>query len=172
MATVALALTEETRERCRWIPGPFATRQERVLLIEDEEEAMFLVHFALEEHGGGKYWLEWADCLSSGLEQLSSGGIDVVLLDLGLPESSGPESYAWVREIAPSVPVVVLTGDEREETEFAVAASGAAGFLIKDHVSGAHLLHAIRAALKSKKPRDKRTGDMVRNLLRQDFSNR
>ncbi len=159
-------LEEELQERSRWVPGPFAKRQERVLLIEDNEEAMHLVRYALEEHGGGKYSLEWAESLIAGLEQLSAGGVDIVLLDLGLPESSGPESYAWVREIAPSVPVVVLTGDDREETEFAVAAGGAEGYLVKDNVSGARLLQVIRAALDSKKRRNQRSGDMVRNLLK------
>ena len=128
-----------------------AMQQECVLLIEDSEEAMLLVRFALEEYGQGLYRLEWANSLSSGLDHLSKGGIDVILLDLGLPDSSGPESYAWVREIAPEVPVVVLTGDQCEETEFAVTASGVEGYLVKDQVSGASLIEAIRAALYANK---------------------
>ena len=128
-----------------------AMQQECVLLIEDSEEAMLLVRFALEEYGQGLYRLEWASSLSQGLDYLSKGGIDVILLDLGLPDSSGPESYAWVREIAPEVPVVVLTGDQRAETEFAVTASGVEGYLVKDQVSGAYLIEAIRAALYANK---------------------
>jgi len=76
-----------------------------------------------------------------------------VLLDLGLPDSSGPESYAWVREVSPKVPVVVLTGNGSEETEFAVTASGVEGYLVKDQVSGSLLLQAIRAALYANKQR-------------------
>ena len=130
-----------------------AMQQECVLLIEDSEEAMLLVRFALEEYGSGRYRLQWASTLSAGLDHLAKGSIDVVLLDLGLPESSGPESYAWVREIAPQTPVVVLTGDDRAETEFAVTASGAEGYLVKDQVSGSHLLEAIRAAMYANKVR-------------------
>lgn len=136
-----------------------AMQQECVLLIEDSEEAMLLVRFALEEYGQGMYRLEWADSLSKGLDHLSKGGVDVILLDLGLPDSSGPESYAWVREIAPEVPVVVLTGDQREETEFAVTASGVERYLVKDHVSGVHLVEAIRAALyATKRPNQSQRG--------------
>ena len=76
-----------------------------------------------------------------------------MLLDLGLPETSGAESYACVHEIAPETPVVVLTADSREETEFAVTSSGAEGYLIKDQVSGSLLLQAIRAALYVSKQR-------------------
>ena len=117
--------------------------------------------------------MEWAPSLSSGLEHLAHNKIDVVLLDLGLPESSGPESYAWVREIAPQIPVVVLTADDREETEFAVTASGVEGYLLKDQVSGAYLLQAIRAALYANKQQRKRDGKgpggMVSNLFQPRF---
>ena len=62
----------------------------------------WLVRYAIDEHGSGEYRLEWANSLSHGLERLSKENVDVIVLDLGLPESSGPESYAsWVREIAP-----------------------------------------------------------------------
>ncbi len=128
-----------------------AMQQKCVLLIEDSEEAMLLVRFALEDYGQGAFRMEWARTLSSGLDHLAHGGIDVVLLDLGLPESSGAESYAWVREIAPEIPVVVLTGDQRQETEAAVIASGADGYLVKNQASAIQLMDAVRAALYAKK---------------------
>ncbi|HEX4228811.1 MAG TPA: response regulator [Bryobacteraceae bacterium] len=129
-------------------------RMDCVLLIEDSEDAMTLVRYALQEYGQGKYRLVWANNLSDGLGHLSRGGVDVVLLDLGLPESSGPTSYAWVRAKAPKVPVVVLTGDECQETEFSVLASGVEDYLIKDQISGSLLLQAIQAALHANKRRD------------------
>jgi DNA-binding NarL/FixJ family response regulator len=173
MATVALQVEDEEVECLPRATAPAAAQQECVLLIEDSEEAMFLVRYALEEYGNGKYRMEWAQSLSSGLEHLAHEKIDVVLLDLGLPESSGPESYAWVREIAPQIPVVVLTADDREETEFAVTASGVEGYLLKDQVSGAYLLQAIRAALYANKQQRKRDGKapgrMVSNLFQPRF---
>ena len=152
MAAIALQLEEEIDYLPRKT-APSAKRQECVLLIEDNTDAMLLVKYAIEEHGAGKYRLEWANSLSDGLEQLSHGGVDLVLLDLGLPECSGPQSYAWVRELAPNIPVVVLTGDACDETEFEVTASGVAGYLVKDQVSGALLLNTIQTALGTKKHR-------------------
>jgi sigma-B regulation protein RsbU (phosphoserine phosphatase) len=139
------------------------TLQERILLIEDNEEAMFLVKCAIEEFGNGRYRLEWSNCLRDGLSQLSKGGVDLVLLDLGLPESSGPVTYDSVRAIAPGVPVLVLTGDAAEETELRVTGAGGEDYLIKDQVSGPLLLQAIQSALYANKirlrvpPGDKQT---------------
>jgi DNA-binding response OmpR family regulator len=155
MAAVAPYYFEIEEESRRLEPMPAAKRQKSVLLIEDSEDAMLLVKFALEEYGNGLYGLRWAPSLSDGIDYLSSDGPDVILLDLGLPESSGPASYAWVREVAPKTPVIVLTGDSRLETEFAVTASGADGYLVKNHVSGAQLLQAIQFALATSRRRRK-----------------
>jgi DNA-binding NarL/FixJ family response regulator len=133
--------------------APARRLQERVLLIEDSEDAAFLVRHALKEHGDGKYCLEWSSTLSGGLGQLSKGGVDLVLLDLGLPESSGTTSYTSVRERAPDVPVVVLTADASAETQSSVFASGAEGYLIKQQISGLILLKAIGTALHAKRLR-------------------
>jgi DNA-binding response OmpR family regulator len=120
-------------------------------LIEDSEEAMLLVRYSLQAFGGGRYRLKWVESLSEGLVQLSKGGVDIVLVDLGLPDSSGPTGLALVREAAPEVPVLVLTGDTREETEFAASAWGVDDYLVKDQVSGAQLVHAIRSSIRANK---------------------
>jgi DNA-binding response OmpR family regulator len=148
MSRVALEADEVTD---RAPEHPTGKLQETVLLVEDSEEAMYLVQCALEEYGHGAYRLEWVDGLTGGLARLSKGGVDLVLLDLGLPESTGSASYVKLREAAPDVPVLVLTGDTREETESAVAARGVDDYLVKDEVSGSLLLQAIRAALYTNK---------------------
>jgi DNA-binding response OmpR family regulator len=150
MASVALEIGE-VPESLAVSEDATGKLQECVLLVEDSEEAKFLVQCALEEYGNGAYRLEWVDGLTGGLARLSKGGVDLVLLDLGLPESSGAASYSRVREAAPDVPVLVLTGDTREETESAVAARGVEDYLVKDEVSGSLLLQAIRAALYTNK---------------------
>lgn len=108
---------------------------------------MLLVRYALQEYGQGRYRLEWTNSLSERLRQLSKGGVDLVLLDLRLPEASGPVCYAWIREAVPEVPVIVLTGDTCDETESSVLASGVEGYLVKHQISGSLLLEVIRGAL-------------------------
>jgi DNA-binding NarL/FixJ family response regulator len=122
-----------------------------ILLIEDSEEAMLLVRYALQEFGNGTYRLEWADGLTAGLHRLAKGDVDLVLLDLGLPETSGLASYSAIRKASPDLPILVLTGDTREQTEFAITDGGVDDYLVKDDVSGSLLLQAIRGALYSNK---------------------
>jgi DNA-binding response OmpR family regulator len=143
------ALNELGLESLLVAPVSTGVPQECVLLIEDSEEAMLLVRYSLQAFGDGRYRLKWVENLSEGLEQLSKGGVDIVLVDLCLPDSSGPSSLASVREAAPEVPVLVLTGDTREETEFAAAAYGMDDYLLKDQLSGAQLVRAIRSSIRA-----------------------
>ena len=75
------------------------------------------VQHALKQYGNGKYQLEWKQCLSDGLIRLLNGGIDLILLDLGLGDCSSPFTEAWVRKAAPRVPRVALTGDPAGQLE-------------------------------------------------------
>jgi DNA-binding NarL/FixJ family response regulator len=116
-----------------------------VLLIEDDEDAMHWVQHALKEYGNGKYKLEWKECLSDGLSRLLNGGIDLILLDLGLGDCSSPFTETWVRKAAPRVPIVVLSGDPAGQIESSLPSIEK--HLVKGHVSPAGLVQAISDAL-------------------------
>jgi DNA-binding NarL/FixJ family response regulator len=62
--------------------------------------------------------------------------VDLVLLDLALPDSDGIATLAAMREAAPDTRIVVLSADEREETVLAAIDAGAAGFIPKSTESG------------------------------------
>jgi len=151
------ALNELDLDSLLVAPATTGVQQECVLLIEDSEEAMLLVRYSLQAYGDGRYRLKWVESLSEGLVQLSKGGVDIVLLDLGLPDSSGPSGLASIREAAPEVPTLVLTGDTREETEFAAAAWGVDDYLVKDQVSGAELVHVVRTLIDTRRMQKRRT---------------
>jgi CheY-like chemotaxis protein len=138
------ALNELDLDSLLVAPATTRVEQECVLLIEDSEEAMLLVRYSLQAYGDGRYRLKWVESLSEGLEQLSKGGVDIVLLDLGLPDSSWPSTLASVREKAPEVPVLVLTGDTRRKTKFGAVAYCMDDYLVKDQVSGDLLVRAVR----------------------------
>jgi DNA-binding NtrC family response regulator len=120
-------------------------RKQCVLLIEDDEDAMRWVQHALKEFGNGKYKLEWKECLSDGLSRLLNGGIDLILLDLGLGDCSSPFTEAWVRKAAPKVPIVVLSGDPAGEIESSLPSFEK--HLVKGQVSPSGLVQAISDAL-------------------------
>jgi DNA-binding response OmpR family regulator len=151
MNATRTTLCETPQSAARLLPEVGECRR-RVLLIEDNEDAMFLVNFALTKFGDGQYDLIWAKTLYDGLLEASEDRVDVVLLDLGLPESTGSISYAWVRNQTQHVPIVVLTADEDEETKDAVIASGASNYLLKQSITGPLLVLAIEAALRGGRP--------------------
>jgi DNA-binding NarL/FixJ family response regulator len=122
-------------------------RKCHVLLIEDSKDAMEWVQHSLKKYGHGQYVLEWKEYLSDGLSRLSGGGIDVVLLDLGLPDCSGPFTTAWVHQAAPKVPIVVLTADESEDMGLSNLARGIRKYLVKGCVSCSGLVEAIGESL-------------------------
>jgi DNA-binding response OmpR family regulator len=151
--TTAATLTAEDPHALTATAAPAQAPLARVLLIEDNQEEMLLVQYTLEEFGQGRYELEWANRLGPGIDRVRDGGLDLVLLDLGLPECQGPVSYVAIRDAAPEIPVLVLTGDHRAQTEEVVMNLGAEDYLVKEEISGLQLLHAIRGAMYRKKTR-------------------
>jgi len=119
----------------------------KVLLIENQPADADLARWALLK-GPYPCDVEWVEKLGLGLERLEQGGIDVVLLDLGLPDSQGLDSVRRVQAQAPQVPIVVLTGSYEDES-MAVEAlqEGAQDYLMKDGLDGKVLSRAIRYAI-------------------------
>ncbi|MBN1483832.1 MAG: response regulator, partial [Chloroflexia bacterium] len=129
-----------------------------VLLIEDNPADATLMQILLEEEPPGAYpvasggfTLEQAEHLSSGLERLRQGGVDLVLLDLGLPDSSGLDTFYAVQEQAPHLPIVVLTGLDDERLARQAIRSGAQDYLLKGRVDGELLLRSLCYALERKR---------------------
>ena len=87
-----------------------------LLLIEDNPGDAGLIREMLAEAKGMSFELEWTETLSEGIERLALGGIDVVLLDLALPDCTGLETLQRLRSASPWAPVVVvLSGLSDEE---------------------------------------------------------
>lgn len=119
----------------------------RVLLIEDNPGDVRLIREALVEARGGDFDLVWVDRLSEGLEHLAAGGADVVLLDLGLPDSLGLETLGRVCDQRLGLPIIVLTGMDDEELAMEAVQSGAQDYLFKGRVDGNLLGRSIRYAI-------------------------
>ena len=87
----------------------------RVLMVEDEPETAQAVKMLLNSLKPG-WEIVWANCILPALKLLKDGQkFDVVLLDLGLPETKGPAAIAYVREADSCVPIVVVSGSIPEQ---------------------------------------------------------
>lgn len=123
----------------------------RVLLIEDNPGDVRLLREMLAEVAGTVLNLECTDRLSSGLERLAAGDVDVILLDLSLPDSQGIETFLRAQAQAPRVPLIVLTGLDDEALALKAVREGAQDYLVKGQFDGMALLRAIRYAVERKR---------------------
>jgi len=122
----------------------------RVLLIEDNEDDACLIREMLLEKPEVGIQLEWVDRLGSGLTRLAEDKIDVVLLDLSLPDSHGLETFDTVQGCAPDVPIVVLTGLDDEVMANQAVRRGAQDYLVKGRLDSYLLVRAARYAVERK----------------------
>jgi signal transduction histidine kinase len=85
--------------------------------------------------------------LTDGLEELESNLYDVLLLDLGLPESTGIETLERVAETDPDLPIIVLTGLDNEQVAVQAIQAGAQDYLQKGNLDSDRLVRALRYAV-------------------------
>ena len=123
----------------------------RVLLIEDSSTQASLIRDFLERSGASSFEVCWEDRLSTGLNLLAQGGIDIVLLDLTLPDAEGLESFNRAYAQAPGVPIVVLTGLEDESVAAQALQNGAQDYLAKKEVRHDSLVRSLRYAIERKR---------------------
>jgi PAS domain S-box-containing protein len=123
-----------------------------VLLIEDDTKYAQVVRMMLSSKGGNtRFNLECTGSLSEGLKRLTQGGIELVLLDLQLPDSGGLETFIEINKQAPSMPIIVLTGDSDETTAVKAVNMGAQDYLIKGDTKSDYLVQSIRYAIERKR---------------------
>ncbi len=118
-----------------------------LLLIEDSESDGLLLREALRTGRPDDFRVEQAFSLREGLEALERSTPACILLDLGLPDSSGLEGLEQVLERAPAVPVVLMTAREDEALALRALQLGAQDYLVKEHASRAATVQAVRYAI-------------------------
>jgi signal transduction histidine kinase len=119
----------------------------RVLLIEDSDGDAALIQEFLEGRTQPVYAVERAFSLAAGLARLRDGGLDVLLLDLDLPDSRRLATFFKAHSAVRGIPIVVLTGHEDESFAMEAVERGAQDYLVKGRVDGEILVRSLRYAL-------------------------
>jgi signal transduction histidine kinase len=117
------------------------------LLVEDNPGDARLVQEALNGARGTHFVLEHDDRLTDALERLTRPGIDIVLLDLSLPDSDGVETISRLHRAAPHIPIIALSGNEDERVIQSAVRNGADDCLVKGTFRGDALVRAIGYAI-------------------------
>jgi len=123
----------------------------KLLIIEDDSGDMEFVCDILSQPDSVTIDTERADRLSSALRFLAQKQFDVVLLDLGLPDSQGLATFTEIYSRHPQVPVIVLSGFDDEERALQAVQNGAQDYLIKGLVDGNLLVRTIRHSIERQK---------------------
>lgn len=129
----------------------------RILLVEDNPGDARLIRETLRDAGSLAFELEHADRLGAALPRLAARDVDVVLLDLSLPDAHGLETVTRALAAAPGVPIVVLTGLDDERVAIQAVQAGAQDYLVKGQVEPGVLSRALRYALERKRLEAERT---------------
>jgi DNA-binding response OmpR family regulator len=122
----------------------------RLLLIEDNCDDARLTERLLNASSNPKFQVRTAFTLGEGMKYLKSGGVDIALVDLNLPDSRGIDTVVKIRQFAGDIPVLVLTGNEAPQTVLDSVKAGARDYFVKSRVEPAELLRSIYRQLASR----------------------
>ena len=121
-----------------------------ILLIEDNPGDVRLVEIMLTQPTCSRFRLISSNSMADAIDTVSNESIDVVLLDMSLPDGEGIENITRIKSRVPSIPIVVMTG--RKDDEFALAAvkAGAQDYLIKGQIDESQLSRALHYSIERK----------------------
>ena len=122
----------------------------RVLLVEDNHRDARRIQEMIREVGTAKIELTHAERLDEALKCLEGDSFDTVLLDLGLPDSQGIDTFNSVNSVVRDVPIVMLSGLEDENLAIKTVQNGAQDYLLKGKVDIEMLMRSIRYAIERK----------------------
>jgi len=121
-----------------------------LLLVEDNAAEARLLQEYLKAVSSKDFRLVHVKHLAAARDRLSSESLDIILLDLTLPDSQGLETLEAMLGMAPSLPIVVLTNTEDDELGVELVRRGAQDYLVKRHVNRELLVRAVCYAIERK----------------------
>jgi signal transduction histidine kinase len=119
----------------------------QVLLVEDNAGDARLLHEMFSKERPDSFELTHLLRMSEAVIHLAKGGVDIVLLDMGLPDGHGLDTVRRAHAVAPGVPVIVLTGLDDETLAAEAMKEGAQDYLIKGQIENRALPRALRHAI-------------------------
>lgn len=139
----------------------------KVLLIEDDADLVTLTRRALAAERDPAFTVDSCGTLGEALDYLESHDPDVILLDLGLPDSAGLGTFDKVRAVAPSLPIVVLTVTDDRAVGLEAVRRGAQDYLVKGDTDLRLLPRILQYAIERKQAEA-----IVREKARLELMNR
>lgn len=140
-----------------------------VLLIEDNPVYVRLIQRLLGKSEHPIFDVVHAGSVADGLERLAGGGVDVVLLDLVLPDSAGIDTFYRLRANVADTPIIIQSALDDVGTASKAVEGGAEDYLLKDRISGVSLVRSIIYAMERKHARGAEWASSMLHLAQQQF---
>jgi PAS domain S-box-containing protein len=139
----------------------------QVLVVEDNPGDVDLLRTLALEGGPVSLEFESVARLRDAIDHLRVNPVDLVLLDLGLPDSQGLDTFHAIKKAAPHLPVVLLTGNEDRGLGVEAVKAGAQDYLVKGQVQGPLLVRAMTYAIERKRAQEelREHEEQFRNLF-------
>src|SRR5262245_3450959 len=126
----------------------------KVELVEDNRGDARLVEEMLRDPPVMPFELHWSERLDQALRRLETHAVEILLLDLGLPDNQGLDALQRIRARVPHLPILVLTGTDDEALALEAVRRGAQDYLVKGQIQSALLKRTIRYALERSRLED------------------
>lgn len=123
----------------------------RLLMVEDNPGDARLLQEELKEVASARFEVRHVTRLAEAVAAVGEPGVDVVLLDLSLPDGHGLSNIERMLQAAPALPLVVLTGTDDEQLAMKAVHAGAQDYLVKGQATGPLLVRALRYAIERKR---------------------
>ncbi len=139
----------------------------RVLVVEDNPADADLIREILPEAGPVSFAVESVPRLSDALARLKRGDLELIIIDLGLPDSQGLDTFHKLRDAAPNIATIVLTGNDDLVMAITAVREGAQDYLVKGQVGGEMLVRSARYAVERKRAEEelKKLAHKIRLIL-------
>jgi diguanylate cyclase (GGDEF)-like protein/PAS domain S-box-containing protein len=122
----------------------------KILLVEDNANDALLLRRLFRVAAPGEYSVTHFTCLEHAASYVAEEKMDIVLLDLGLPDARGLDAVRQMLAAAPHTPVVIMTGRHDEQLAAQALRCGAQDFLVKSEIEPVIVLRALRYAIERK----------------------
>ncbi len=133
-----------------------------LLLVEDNPGDVRLLREMFYEQSSHHTELTQVETMGQAEKHLAGAAVDIILLDLGLPDAQGLESIRRARAVAPGVPLVVLTSLDDESMAARALQEGVQDYLIKGQIDARGLFRALRYAVERKSMQEELFGEKER----------
>jgi diguanylate cyclase (GGDEF)-like protein len=127
-------------------PDPQPTRHPLLLLEDNPADAHLVEEWIDAQARRGEFVVTHARRVSQAAELLKCSKFDLVVCDLGLPDSQDLDTLSRIRELS-TAPLIVLSGRDDDQLALEAVRGGAEDYLSKEHCDGYLLVHAMRSAI-------------------------